>query len=203
MQFGEHKVPYNIVAPVDGQEASASLFGIPVRTAILDLDARVSQAEVEQQRVLARGRRTSDKTGIGTTELGVLRIDNIPVLSGYMYRISTSSINMDIDPNATPAGEIQTAVLRVAFSATTGTSATTASDEIGRIRLDIANQSQGPIANAQGFYFAASTGYISVLLSSVRQAGSNTLKIAASATVPLDLTVEYAGVDPGDTGVIL
>ena len=194
---------YGIVNPTGGQNVSASQFGQKVKAAIDDLDLRVSSVEGNQQRVLKRGRRITDRTGIATTEVGILRVDNCPVLAGTMYRISTSSINLDIDPNTTPAGEVQTAILRVAYSATTGTLATTTSPEIGRIRMNLADASQGPVLPAQGFYFAAADGYISVILTSFRQAGSATLKIAASSTVPLDLTIEYAGDDPGDTGVVL
>jgi hypothetical protein len=197
-------MPYTIAVPVDGQRAFAGTFGIPVRDAILDLDTRVSQAEVEQQRVLARGQRITSKTNITTTEVGILRVDDIPVVAGYMYRISSGGINADIT-SAGPAAADETFSFfcRAAFSATTGTAATTSSPSIGKIRFPVNSISQGPIIPLTVFYYASTDGYISVLISGIRQSGTQTFQAFADASNPIDLTVEYAGVDPGDTGVDL
>lgn len=196
--------PYtNIILPVDGQPADADTFGIPVREAIFDLDSRLGQAETEQQRVLARGRRDTAKGGITTTETGIIRLDDIPVTAGYMYRVSSSGINADIT-SAGPAASDETFafVCRVNYSATVGGPvATTASGSLGRIRFPVNSITQGPIIPLTTFYYASADGWISVLISGLRQSGSQTYQVFADGSNPIDLTVEYAGVDPGDTGV--
>ncbi len=191
--------PYtDIVLAVDGQPARADTFGVPVRASILALDARVSQAETEQQRVIARGRRITAKTGITTTEVGIIRLDNIPVVSGYMYRIGSSGINADIT-SAGPAASDET--FTFVCRAELGATATTASASLGRIRFTVNSISQGPIIPMTTFYYAGATGTLSVLITGFRQSGTQTYQAFADASNPIDLTVEYAGVDPGDTGV--
>lgn len=193
--------PYtDIVVPVDGQAARAATFGIPVRSSILLLDSRITQAETEQQRVVKRGRRDTAKTGITTTETGVLRVDDIPVVSGYMYRISTSGANFDVTSGTIAADETFSMNCRAEFG---GSAATTASTTIGKIRLPVNSVSQGPIVPMMVFYYATASGMLSVLLTGLRQSGACTYQVFADATTPLDLTIEYAGVDPGDTGVDL
>jgi hypothetical protein len=196
-------MPYSIAIPVDGQKARADTYGVPVRDAILDLDLRVSQAEVEQQRVLARGRRTTQKTGITNTETGFLRLDDIPVLAGYMYRLSTSGINTDPTSGTPSADETFSLRSRVEFNAAPGVDATTASQMLGQSRQAVNSATQGPVFGLQTFYYASADGYISVLFSGVRQSGVCTYAVFADGSNPIDCTVEYAGVDPGDTAVVL
>jgi hypothetical protein len=196
----------DIQIPVPGQNVSASQFGHQVRDSILDLDSRTRVVEVSQQKVVKRGRRITQKTGFNTNglELPILRLDDVPVISGYMYRISTGAVGVDIDPAATATGEIFTFILRAAFNATAPTpAATITSPSLGRGRNDIINDVEGPIISATAFYYATADGYISVLLSGQRNAGTRALRVYADVNNPMDLTVEFAGEDPGDTGIAL
>jgi hypothetical protein len=186
--------------PVKGQPISSGAYGIKVRDAIVDLDTRVSQVEGLQQTVIKRGRRITSTGNITTTETGFLRLDNIPVQAGRIYQINTANINVD----TSVANDIADVPLRVAFSATTGTVATTASAKIGHLRETIDDPTQSNVLPMNAFYVAPSDGYISLLLSLVRvNATGGNLIIFASSTEILDLVVQYAGSDPGDTGVIL
>lgn len=195
----------DIQIPISGQPVSSSLFGVKVREAILDLDARTNIQEISQQKVLARGRRTTAKTGITNTEVGLLRLDNVPVLAGYMYRISSGPVNMDINPNSTGvAADSFSLQYRVQFSSTyPGTPAVNTSSFLGRIRVTVIDEAQGPVLPGQVFYYADTDGWCSFWLGGVRSGGSKTYQVFADASNPLDLTVEFAGEDPGDTGVIL
>lgn len=144
--------------------------------------------------VLARGRRTSATGTITTTETLVIRLDNIPVKAGRLYRISTSNINMD----TTVANDIGTCRIRIS----TAGSATTASTQIANIRQTIDDATNSNIVNLDTFYAPASDATLSVLLSAIRQAGSGNLVVFCSGTDILDLVVTDYGPDPGDTGVL-
>lgn len=203
----------DIQIAIPGQDVSASMFGIKVRDAILDLDRRSFALEQQQQRILARGSRSTSRAGITNTEGGIIRIDDIPVLFGYMYRISSGSVAWDLTAGALPTtmggGPPSVALvhaqtnLRVAHSASPGTPATTSSTPINRTRTPIIDSEVGPIVNISEFYIPPSDGYISVLLSGLRWGSVGTLQVYADSTNPLNLTVEFGGVDPGNTGIAL
>jgi len=148
--------------------------------------------------VVARAVRTSAKTPI-TTETGYLRIDDIPVVAGYAYKIYTSNLTLD----STNDGEIGAARIRVVQAVSPGTAATTSSTQIGMRRSyqdANANADLGPLITD---YFAATDGYLSVILTAQRVTALGTFQCFASATEPVHLIVECIGIDPGDTGVSL
>ena len=190
---------YGIVNPNGGQNVSASQFGQRVKAAIDDLDLRVASVEGNQQRIVKRGRRLVSSGNFTTTETPILRVDDIPVLAGSIYRIATSSVNVD----TSVAHDVVSARFRVQFSASPGTPATVSSTLIDIVRNAIDDIAQSNAVPGHCFYIATTTGYISVLLSAQRVAGTGTLFWQCSSTEPLDLTVEYGGDDPGDTGVVL
>lgn len=191
--------PYVITLPVRGQPVPPIGFGLAVKNAIEDLDGRTLALENGAQMVIARGRRITNTANFTTTEIGVLRIDNVPVQSGKIYRISTSGLNMD----ASVAGDVATARFRVAYGATPGTIANTSSPQVGQVRFAQDNITQSNIAPGQSFYVATADGYISVLLSAARVAGTGNFVFWCSTAEILDMTVEYGGDDPGDTGVVI
>lgn len=199
----------DIQVPISGQPASSSLFGYKVRDAILDLDRRLSIAEISQQKILGRAVRTTSKTNIGNTLVGILRLDNIPVLQGYMYRISSGSIAWDsLGGTTTGIGPIFQSQLQVEFSATYPCPpATTSSTPFNRTRGYISNFDVGPITTISDFYIPPNDGYISLLLSGYRfntTGDTSLIQVYADANNPLMLTVEFSGEDPGTgSGVIL
>lgn len=192
-------MPYAIATPIGGQPVSAGAFGVPVKLAIDDIDDRISALETGSQAFIARARRTTSTGNVTTTETGVLRIDNVLVKSGSIIQVQTGPLNLDTDVAETVA----TARLRVAYSATTGTAATTSSGMIGQYRANQENATQSNVGTFNGFYIVSADGYISVLLSILRQAGSGNIVCFSDSTNPTDLVVQYGGADPGDTGVVI
>lgn len=189
----------SIQVPVSGQPISSSLFGVAARNAIIALDNRVTPLETQNQRIVKRGRRTTASIAtITTTETPFLRVDNIPVINAGIYRISTSNINMD----TSIANDIGAIRCRVA-TGVLGTAATIASTQIGQLRNTIDDPTNSNVHSMQQFYVATADTYLSVLLSCIRISGTGNLQVFCSGTDILDLTIEYAGTDPGNTGVIL
>lgn len=148
--------------------------------------------------VIARASRTSAKSGI-TTESGYLRIDDIPVLDNYAYRISTSNLTLD----STVDNEIGIARLRIAQNASPGTPATTSSTQIGAMRTFQSANANTDLVPLVTYYFPSADGYLSVILTGTRVTALGTFQFFASSTEPCHLVVERIGLDPGDTGVSL
>lgn len=194
--------PYTIQVPVQGQPISSSLFGIPARNAINDLHARALSLEVNAQAMIARGRRITAKNvaaGSAGTEFGYMRMDDIPVKAGMSYRIMTSSLNLDTDV----ANDVMSARLRIAYSATPGTAATTSSTQYAQVRNTQSNISQSFLYPMSGFYFASADGFISLILTGIRVAGTGSFGFFADANNWVDVTVEFGGPSPSDTAVAL
>jgi hypothetical protein len=143
--------------------------------------------------VIARGRRltTSSTT---TTEIGVLRIDDIPITGGRGYKISTSCISMQ----TTVANDIVIANVRYT---TDGSTPTTASTALGGVGVVVTNPAFGMAHPFIGYYYPTADETLSVLLTVTRASGTGNVSLGASATQPIDLFVEDAGVDSGDVGV--
>lgn len=148
--------------------------------------------------VIARARRITAKTGI-TTESSYLRLDDIPMTAGRIYEITTSNLTMDSDT----VGDVGTARLRGVYSASTGTSATTASTQLGESREFQDNATFADLIPLTVYYYPATTGYLSILLTAFRASGAGSFQMFASSTDPIDLIVKHIQVDPGDTGVSL
>jgi len=188
--------PYVITPPVQGQPIPSVGFGIAVKNAITDLDARASAVEGSQQLVIARARRTTSTAGVTTTETGVLRIDNIPMKAGRLYQISTGPINMD--------GSVDNDIGKVGIRLSTSGAATTASTLIGYMRQTTDSAAQSNVVNVNAWYLSPTDATVSIILTLVRQTGTGSFIIFCSASGDiLDFVVQYAGVDPGDTGVVL
>jgi hypothetical protein len=169
-----------------------------MRNAVIDLDTRVALLEANNQKIVKRGRRITAKTPI-TTETGFLRLDNIPVIAGGAYRIMTSNINLD----STGVNENMSARMRVVQAVGTGTFATTASTQIAAMRNTQDTTGGSNLIPMSAFYFAGTSGFLSIIITGIRTSSIGTMQFFASATEPFDLTVEFAGADSGDTGVIL
>ncbi len=146
--------------------------------------------------VLARGRRITSSGAIAGTEIGLLRLDNIPVYAGRLYRISTNGLNLDSDTANT---DILAARIRVNTSGV----ATTSSTIVGFMRNWIDNQNQSNVTPLNVYYMPSADGTASFLLSAIRQAGAGIDILFASAAEPCDLVVVDEGLDPGDTGVVI
>lgn len=145
--------------------------------------------------IVARGRRTTTSSGT-TTEIAVLRIDDIPIIGGRTYKISTSCMSMQ----ATVNNDIVSANIRYT---TDGSTPTTSSTALGGLGVSIPNAAVGIAHPFIGYYYPASDQTFSVLLSVARASGTGSASIGASATQPIDLIIEDMGIDTGDVGVDL
>ena len=144
---------------------------------------------------LARGRRTSVTGNITTTDTGVLRIDNIPVVSGLLYLVEVSEINMDTS--------VANDIAAVKFRVSTSGAATTSSTQVNQVRSTIDDAANSNILAGSFVYPSPSTGTLSILLSCQRIAGTGNIIIFANSIDILDMTVICLGTDPGDSGVVL
>lgn len=157
---------------------------------------------VPSSTIIAYGIRTNSSPSVTTTELGVIRLDNIPAIIGRRYRIWTSPLNM----SSSVANDLMNAHIRYNLVASpgAGSPATTASTQL--TGLVESSYSAGGAQRTQGLsvtYAPAATGTLSALLSLSRDAGTGTLAINGFAAYPIELVVEDMGVDPGNTGILL
>lgn len=146
--------------------------------------------------LLGYGKRETNSTGT-TTEVGVLRLDNLHPVFGRRYLIHTGTALGD----STVANDVASSFLRID---TTGAAATTVSTLIQQCP-DVQVNAASPVNLAvEVSRTPAAAGEVwSVLLSVVRVSGTGTVVMIAGATFPVELFVEDLGPDPGDTGVLI
>jgi hypothetical protein len=126
-------------------------------------------------------------------------LDDIPVLAGFGYSITTSNMTLD----STVDGEIGIARIRVVQAATTGTVATTASDQIASMRDYQDANNNAAITPLIGYYFPSTNGYLSVIITAQRVTSLGTFQVFASASEPFHVVVHCEGEDTGNLAVSL
>lgn len=186
--------PYSIVTPVQGQPISSSLFGLAVKNAITDLDARVSALEGTAPGLVAIHTRTTTSTTVASsTEVGLIRMDNIAVRAGYAYEVVMNRVAMT--PSVT--GLVGFARIRVAQGAT----ATTASTPIGYLRMAQATSTSQTNTGAMiGVFNATADSTLSVLVTLALVAGAGTVQLHSSAAEASTLHVKLIGPSVADYG---
>jgi|WetSurMetagenome_2_1015567.scaffolds.fasta_scaffold10114_4 hypothetical protein len=138
--------------------------------------------------IIARAARSTDSSTT-TTEVGVLRLDSIPIVNGAFYVIETSSMYL-----LSTTGDI----LNIRFRSNTAGAATTASPQLGQAAQITTNSIQPYTTKLSATYASATTGSLSVLLSITRASGSGNAKVFGSS----EFWVRVGNIiDPGDTGV--
>lgn len=162
---------------------------------IADLLNAHDTALVGANKLLRRGRRTTGSSTT-TTEVGVLRVDSIPIISGHVYAILTSPLAII----STVANDTPRANIRVDA---TGASATTASTQLDLMQIPVTSTTNSPLIPLTALYVSATTGLLSVLLSVSRAAGTGSVSIGAGTINPVDLLILDFGVDPGNTGTAI
>lgn len=157
---------------------------------------------VPSSTVIAYGIRTTASPGATTTELGVIRLDNIPVIIGRRYRIWTSPLNM----SSTVANDLMNAHIRYNSVASPGAGSPAITTSTQLTGLVEGSFSAGGSQRTQGLnvsFAPGATGTLSVLLSVSRDLGTGTVSINGAPIYPIELVVEDMGVDPGNTGILL
>lgn len=195
--------PYTISTPAKGQPIPSAGFGQAVKDAINDLHSRASALEVNTQAVIAWGRRTTSTGGsANTTEIPVMRLDNIPVRSGAIYQVTTGPVFATSSVPATPNNDGMSVIIRYNLNVITNQFATSASSKVGHFR--IAFGVGAPTAPSLGGFFTSNLdGYVSIYLGFFRNSGSNTLSLTPTGSDPLDIFVQYGGAAPTASAVIL
>lgn len=146
--------------------------------------------------VIARARRISNSSATsGTTELGVLRLDSVPVYAGRLYGIGTNSLLVD--------GSVANDVARLFLRANSAGTATTSSTQLAIGQALVGNVSFPEGLFVETVYAPSVDETLSILLSVGRQTGTGSFVVLGGATVPINLVVADLGLDPGDTGTDL
>lgn len=180
--------------PIAGTTILAD-WGEDVVTDLTNLDQAIEAHEADHPHLVARARRLTSSSGT-TSEVGVLRLDDIPIKAGRAYRIYTSQLTPDTDT----ANDVVTVRIRhTTNGATPTTSSTILPCSNANVRLpDIANGESVVIST---IYAPAVDETLSLLLCVARTAGSGTVLIFANGGYGIEIFVEDVGEDPGDTGV--
>lgn len=143
--------------------------------------------------ILAIGIRTTNSSTT-TTEVGVLRLDDVPITGGHRYEIKTNSITLHSTVNAD--------CVRASIRYTTdGSTPTTSSTALCDAQLTVNNTTFPTTSVASGTYVPASDQVLSALLTVSRMSGTGNASLLGSATFPLEITIVDLGVDSGDVGV--
>ena len=137
--------------------------------------------------VIARAERTTDSSTT-TSEIGVLRLDSIPIVNGYSYGIKS-----DRHFVLSTTGDI----VATMFRGNTAGNATTASTVIGAANYGTTNSVQPYSQMLSSNYMSATTGNLSVLLSVARISGTGNTKTFGAVR----FRVIFEGATPADTGV--
>jgi hypothetical protein len=170
----------------------ASTDNVQLWTHYQNLAEDVDNTLLNRYGVIRRWRRETDKTFTGT-EVGVVRIDNIPFKANVFYTVETNSLKMTV-----VSGE--TGIVRARLS--TSGAATTSSAQIGSAEGN-ANTAftpvQSPVLVAE--YAPGSDVTGSVLLTLARSGGSGNVTLGGSSTQPILLMVKAWGKNPGTSGV--
>lgn len=155
--------------------------------------AKILASDINELHLHARGQRTTNSsTTSGTTELGVLRIDNLDLKTGKVYEVRTSNLR----PTLTVGTDRVKAQIRYSSSG----AATTTSTEIGRIESATIG-SLNNLGQIVGLIFpTADEPTASILLTIVRASGTGTINLIGEPTIGISMWVICRGDDPGDTG---
>jgi len=145
--------------------------------------------------VISRGSRSTNSSTTTTVEIPVLRVDGIPVISGRAYVIRVNNFGL----NTTVNGDAVIARLRYSNAGL----ATVASTELTALRINIASTAAAPILPINANWWAVATETLSILLTVQRAGGTGNVSLSPTAGQTIDIVVQDAGTDPGDTGVDL
>ena len=145
--------------------------------------------------VIARTRRTTNSSST-TTEIGVLRLDGVPLFAGRLYEFRTNAIEVD----STVANDGIRLLLRYT---TNGTVATTTSDVFTISQLIQVNAGHGEYIQPAATYVPPVDQILSLLLTVTRSIGTGSVNTVAGSGLPgpTELLVVDHGRDVGDTGV--
>lgn len=183
--------PYPELGDAPNGPAQISALAIAVDTALDGVDDRVDVIESGRTRLLGRARRiTNSAVSASTAAVGVLRLDNIAVISGRAITVRTCILH--------PTSTITTDTIRIEIRLSTAGNATTAS---GILPGAQAFELFGNTTSIETTYIPPANQTLSLLLCVARETGSGNASLFGDATRFTEFKVYDDGVDPGDTGV--
>lgn len=147
--------------------------------------------------IVGFGERASNGTTTTTPEKTYLRVDNISIIAGQSYEITTSPL---IFESSVAADTIQV-FLRIS----TAGAATTSSTALTLLCQPSKTASLAQLTASLTFTYNATvtSSTASILMSYLRAAGTGNVRINASADIPAQLTMKWIGTSKADTGVDL
>lgn len=143
--------------------------------------------------ILARGKRTTNSTTT-TTEVGVLRLDDVPIQAGRTYLIYTSTLLAD----SSVANDGVEGLLRYTTDGSTPTTSSTILAQTVDVQTNAAQSTDVAVIAS---YTPAADETLSVLLTVARTTGTGNVGLLGAATTPIELFIEDKGLDVTDTGV--
>jgi hypothetical protein len=164
--------------------------------------ASVSDAAYARTGVIARGSRITSSSGT-TTEIGVLRLDDISIFEGRLYRVSLATSTLF---GSTVANDL----IEGRFYYSITGAAVVGVNVFGVLSIETRTAGGAQYSDAVSAFLpspvvattdGSGTGTLSVVFSIVRTVGAGTISVPSSATYPINMIVEDLGPDPGDTGV--
>ena len=147
--------------------------------------------------VIIRGTRTTNSS-VTTSEIGVLRLDNVPVFAGRLYEIAANNIEVDSTVN-------NDGIRGTIRYTTNGTQADTTSTTLTISQAVQVNAAHGEHISVSGFYVPTDNQLLSIILTVARSTGSGSVSMLAGTGLPgaIDLIVEDHGPDSGNRGILL
>lgn len=163
---------------------------MPLRSGSRALAADVVAAA---RKIVGRARRLSNSSTT-TSEIGVLRLDDVELLADHVYEIQTSSLLV----TSSVANDIVHVKLRYTTDGSTPSTSSTLLTQSGE-RIEVT--ASGGYTQAIGTYAPSSDEALSVLLTVARNSGTGNVSINYASVAPIEILVIDLGEDPGDTGV--
>lgn len=152
--------------------------------------------ELKPGQVIARASRPTASTAASAAQ-GVLRLDNVSLISGRRYQIRTSQFTV-VSSFANDRGTVRLSM------DTTGAAATTASTAYSIANSPaIDNTTDGCDSRCEFNYTPGSNQTVSIILWTQRLAGTGNIRLTLLGNQTIDIEVVDCGVDIGDTGVDL
>lgn len=145
--------------------------------------------------ILARGRRTTTSTTT-TTIVGVLRLDDVPLIGGHVHKIWSSGLAMA----TTVSGDSIRVDIRYTTDGstpTTGSAVLPGSAIQGKVNASTIVESAVILTT----YTPTSDETFSGLLCVSRVGGTGSVSIFGDTSFSIDVVVEDYGIDSGDVGV--
>ena len=151
------------------------------------------------RKCIARARRVTDSSATtSTTEVSVVRLANIPIIGGKLYRV-TYTCNGDVATNA----DSLRAVLRYTTDRSTPSTSSTILPGSGR-EVEITDAAIFEALCAETDYTPAADEWLSLLLTIRHNQGTSSSVLKGDTSVFMtQIYVDDMGDDPGNTGTNL